>query len=89
MPHAVTFRTTFATVLMIVRPPGDPVSSSTLPSFTTIVGVMELSIRLPGAITLAGVPMSPVRFVVPGFLLKSPISLLSRMPVPLMTTCEP
>ena len=38
--------------------------STTLPSFATIVGVIELSIRLPGAIRLAGVPMSPVALVV-------------------------
>ncbi|MNC98510.1 hypothetical protein D3C83_164940 [compost metagenome] len=74
---------------MIVRPPGEPVTSTTRPPFETITGVIELSMRLPGAIRLAGVPMSPVRLVVPGFLLKSPISLLSRMPVPLMTTCDP
>ena len=48
------------TVLMIVRPPGEPVTMNSLPFFVTIVGVIELSIRLPGAMTFAGVPMSPV-----------------------------
>ena len=43
----------------------------------------------PGAIVFAGVPMSPVSLVVPGFLLKSPISLFNRNPAPLTTTCEP
>ena len=74
---------------MIVRPPGEPVSSTTFPFFSTIVGVIELSIRLPGSIRFGGVPMPPVRFVSPGFLLKSPISLFNRKPVPFTTTCEP
>ena len=74
---------------MIVRPPGEPVTSTSLPFFATIAGVIELSIRFPGAMTLAGVPIVPVAVVAPGFLLKSPISLLRIMPVPLMTTCEP
>ena len=55
----------------------------------TIVGVIELNIVLRGAMRFGGVPMSPVRFVSPGFRLKSPISLLRRNPVPLTTTCEP
>ncbi len=71
---------------MIVRPPGDPVISTSLRSFATIVGAIELSIRLPGAIVFAGVPMSPVSLVSPGFLLKSPISLLRRNPAPFTTT---
>jgi len=65
-----------------VRPPGEPVTSTSRPSRATIVGVIELSIRLSGAIRLAGVPMSPVSVVEPGRRLKSPISLLSRKPVP-------
>ena len=50
MSKSITFTTTHRTVLMIVRPPGLPVTSTGLPSFSTITGVMELSIRLPGAI---------------------------------------
>ena len=60
-----------------------------MPVRSPIAGVIELSMRLPGAMMLAGVPMSPVRFVVPGFLLKSPISLLRRKPVPGTTTNDP
>ena len=37
-----------STVLMIVRPPGLPVTMNSLPSFARIVGVMLDSIRLPG-----------------------------------------
>ena len=63
MPHAVTFSTTLSTVLMIVRPPGDPVTQHDLAVLrATIAGVIELSMRLPGAMRFAGVPMSPVRF---------------------------
>ena len=62
---------------------------NSLPFFVTIVGLIELSMRLPGAMTFAGVPMSPRAFVSPGFLLKSPISLLRMKPAPLTTTCEP
>ena len=59
-----------STVLMIVRPPGEPVTSTSLPSFVTIVGVIELSMRLPGSIRFAGVPMSPSAFVSPGLLVE-------------------
>ncbi len=50
MSKSITFSTTAKTVLMIVRLPGLPVTSTTLPSFATMVGVCELSMRLPGAI---------------------------------------
>ncbi len=59
----MTPSTTESTVLMIVRPPGEPVTSTTLPSLATIVGVIELSIRLRGSIRFAGVPMSPTVLV--------------------------
>ena len=45
---------------MIVRPPGLPVTSTARPSRATTVGDCELSIRLPGAITLGGVPIAAV-----------------------------
>ena len=54
-----TFRTTQSVVLGMVRPPGDPVTSRTRPASITIVGDCELSIRLPPAITFAGVPIRP------------------------------
>src|SRR3954470_14970057 len=65
---------------MIVRPPGDPVINTTLPFFETIAGVIELSMRLPGSIRFAGVPIVPSSVVTPGFLLKSPISLVQQEP---------
>ena len=40
-------------------PPGLPVASRALPSFSTMVGVMEDSGRLPGSIALASPPISP------------------------------
>ena len=43
----------------ILRQPGEPVTRTRAPSRATIVGVIELSMRLPGATTLGGVPMSP------------------------------
>ena len=61
MPKSIALSTISITVLMIVRPPGDPVTMNSVPFFVTIVGLIELSIRLPGAMRLAGVPMSPRR----------------------------
>ena len=74
---------------MMVRPPGEPVTSASLPLRVTMVGDIDDSIRLPGAMTLGGVPMSPVVLVSPGLRLKSPISLLSRNPAPATTAFEP
>ena len=88
-PNAVTPSTTSSTVFGMVRPPGEPVTSTRWPSRVTIAGDIELSIRFPGAIRFAGVPMSPPTFVSPGFLLKSPISLLRMNPAPRTTTPDP
>ena len=80
---------TLSTVLMIVRLPGLPVTRKTLPFFARIVGVCELSMRLPGAIRLGAVPIAPWVVVTPACQLKSIISLLSRKPAPLTTIREP
>ena len=40
---------TCSTVVMMRLPPGEPVTSSGLPSFSTMVGVIDDSGRLPGA----------------------------------------
>jgi len=48
-----------STVLMIVRPPGLPVTMNSCPSFARIVGVMLDSIRLPGSARFGFVPISP------------------------------
>ena len=79
-PNSRRLSTTQSVVLGIVRPPGEPVTIWTWPSLSTSVGVCELSIRLCGAIRLAGVPIRPAVSVRPGIRLKSPISLLSKKP---------
>ena len=57
MSNSSTFSTICSDVLMMVRLPGLPVISTTLPLRVTIVGVWELSMRLPGAIWFASVPI--------------------------------
>src|ERR1700685_2327736 len=54
-----------------------------------MVGVMELSGRLPGAIALAGPWMRPNMLGTPIFEAKSSISSLSRKPSDADVTCEP
>ena len=71
------------------RLPGLPVTSKTLPFLVRIVGVWELSMRLPGAIRFGAVPMVPLVSVRPGCQLKSIISLLSKKPAPWTTMREP
>ncbi len=56
---------------------------------TTMVGVMLLSGRFPGAIALAVAPTSPKAFGVPGCAEKSSISLFRMMPVSPATTRDP
>ena len=70
-------------------PPGVPIARTTLPSFRTIVGVIEDSGRLKGSTALASAPTTPKRFGVPGFALKSSISSLSRKPAPVTTIPDP
>src|SRR5262249_51801391 len=67
---------------MIVRLPGLPVTSTTLPFRATMVGVCDDSMRLPGAIWLGNVPMPPSRSVTPGRQLKSIISVVKKNPRP-------
>ena len=73
---------------MITLPPGEPTIIS--PSgFSTNVGVMLDSGRLPGAIAFASAPISRKPFGTPGFAAKSSISLFSMMPVPGTMRPEP
>jgi hypothetical protein len=44
------------------EPPGEPSTMDKEPSRSTMVGVMLLSIRFPGAMALASPPVSPKRF---------------------------
>ncbi len=71
---------------MIVLPPGEPTTINSLLSLVTMVGVMELSIRLPGSIAFACPPTRPNIFGTPGLMLKSSISLFSRKPAPATNT---
>src|SRR4051812_32885836 len=64
--------------MMIVAPPAPPTARIGVPSWTTIVGLIDERGRLPG----------PGSFAVPGPE-KSVSSLLSRKPAPGATTAEP
>ena len=77
------------TVLMIVRPPGDPVISTTLPVLGHDRRRHRAEHPLAGVDQVGGRADVAVGSVTPGFLLKSPISLFSRKPAPLTTTREP
>ena len=85
----MTFEITCSTVLMIVGPPGLPVTRISLPSLVTKVGVIDESGRLPGVMELAGPWSRPNMFFTPTLAVKSSISLFMRMPVPGMVTPLP
>ena len=74
---------------MIRPPPGAPSTSRTFPSLTTIVGVIDDSMRLLGAIAFALPPTRPNMLGVPGRAAKSSISSLSRKPQPATTSALP
>ena len=77
------------TLVMMREPPVEPVANTgTLPS-KTMMGVIELSGRLPAAISLAFPPIRPKALGTPDLTEKSSISLFSRMPVPRATMPEP
>ena len=63
---------------MIVEPPGEPVTSSSLSSLNIIVGVIEDSGRLRGPGALALPPVRPKALGTPGLAAKSSSSSLSR-----------
>ena len=73
----------------MVLPPGVPMTSAVLPSRTKIVGVIDESIRLPGAMALLSLPITPNLLGTPVLALKSSISLFIRKPAPPTTTPEP
>ena len=83
------FRMLWSTVVMMRLPPGVPTTSTGRPSRATMVGLIELKGRLPGAIALASPWTSPYMLGSPAFALKSSISLLSRTPVPAAMTLAP
>ena len=71
------------------EPPGVPSTMATLPSRVRMVGVMEESGRLPGAMALASAPTTPNWFGAPGLTEKSSISSFRRKPAPSTTMPEP
>ena len=89
MPKSTRFISVSSTAVMMRGPPGLPSTNTGRPSFSTIVGVIDDSGRLPGAIALASPCTSPNMLAAPGFTAKSSISLLSRKPVPGATTEAP
>src|SRR6218665_160840 len=76
-------------VVIIVVPPGVPATRKSSLFFSTMIGVIELSILFWGIILLASPPMAPNILGVPGLALKSSISLLRKKPAPPTTTAEP
>ena len=90
MPKSRRFTITWNTEVKMVLPPGVPMTRVTFPaSSSSSVGVMEDSMRFPGWISLAVLPMTPKILGVPGLALKSSISLLRRKPAPSTTTPLP
>jgi len=57
--RSITLTTICSTVVVIRLPPGEPVMSTGWPFFSTIVGLMDESGRLPGPGALASPPTSP------------------------------
>ena len=55
----MTFMITCNTVVMIRDPPGLPATMNTLPSFLTIVGLIDESGRFLGATAFASPPINP------------------------------
>ena len=49
-------------VVIIVDPPGDPITKDGLPFLRTMVGVIELKGRLPGCIEFASLPIRSKAF---------------------------
>jgi len=68
---------------------GEPVISAGLPSFSTIVGVIEDSGRLFGPGRFASKPTRPYAFGAPGLAVKSSSSLFNSTPVPSATRPRP
>jgi hypothetical protein len=82
--------TTCATVVMMVAPPGDPVTRRTRPSGErTMVGVIDETMRFPGAMAFAVPCTSPNWLGVPGLEVKSSISLFRKKPAPVTSTRLP
>ena len=90
MLKSTTFEIIWATLEMIVGPPGEPVTNFTPPEASSrIVGLIDESIRFSGPTALRSPCTRPNRFGVPGFTAKSSISLFNRKPAPATVTRLP
>lgn len=74
---------------MMKGPPEPPTAMAVAPPRVTMVGVMLLVGRFPGATWLASDPTRPKTFGTPGAAEKSSIVLLRITPDLPPTTCEP
>jgi hypothetical protein len=71
IPKSTTFRMVWSTVVMIVEPPGVPVTKKSSPSGSvTMVGVMAESMRFPGSMAFCSPCTSPNWFGTPGLAAK-------------------
>src|SRR5579883_3266145 len=86
---SITFSTASVTPVMMCEPPGAPMTMNSLPSLSSIVGIMEERGRFMGWIALASPCTSPNIFGVPGLDAKSSISLFIKKPAPGMVTPQP
>ncbi len=59
MPKSIMLTSTCSVVVMMRAPPGEPVASQGLPSFSTMVGDIELSGRFIGPTAFASPPTRP------------------------------
>ena len=85
----MTFSAVSSVIVMMREPPGEPSTRNTRPSRNTIVGAIDESGRLPGAMALAAPCTRPNMLGTPGLDVKSSISSFSRKPVPGAITPAP
>ncbi len=85
----MTFMIVSRVMVMMREPPGLPVTMHGLPSLVTMVGLIELSGRLPGAMALVLPWTRPNMLGVPGLVVKSSISSLRKKPVSPAITLAP
>ena len=75
---------------MMVGPPGVPTTIIKCPSrSSTMLGVIAESIRFPGSMVFPSPCIKPYMLGLPGAVVKSSISSLSRSPAPRTVTALP
>lgn len=62
IPWSIIFNAVCKVIEIIREPPGEPRTKNTLPSLVTIVGLMDDSGRLPGAMEFLSPCTNPYRF---------------------------